>query len=311
MTSGKIVISEFMDEGAVQRLAAAFETTYRPGLCEQPDELAALLADADALIVRNRTQVNATLLARQTRLKAVGRLGVGLENIDLAYCRAQGVDVFPAIGANAGAVAEYVVCTAMMLLRGDAYLATGEVAAGAWPRPRLVAGREIAGKMLGIVGLGSVGRATAALARAVGMRVCAHDPALDAGHDAWRDVVRHADLDALMRASDAVSVHVPLVDATRDLIDARRIALMPPGAVLINVARGGVVNEAALADALRRGGLAGAAVDVFENEPLPADSVFAGIPNLILTPHIAGVTAESNVRVSYAIADAIAHRLRA
>ncbi|OZI63099.1 NAD(P)-dependent oxidoreductase [Bordetella genomosp. 11] len=311
MTAQKIVISEFMDEGAVKRLSATFHTTYQPDLCERPDELAALLADADALIVRNRTQVNAALLAGQTRLKAVGRLGVGLENIDLNHCRQQGIDVFPAVGANASAVAEYVICTAMMLLRGDAYLSTDEVARGTWPRARLVAGREIAGKTLGIVGLGSVGRITAALARAVGMQVCAHDAVLDAAHDAWRDVIRHADLDTLMRESDVVSVHVPLMDATRDLIDARRLALMPRHAILVNVARGGVVNEAALAETLRRGGIAGAAVDVFETEPLTADSVFAGIPNLVLTPHIAGVTAESNVRVSYAVADAIAQRLRA
>ena len=106
-------------------------------------------------------------------------------------------------------------------------------------------------------------------------------------------------------------MHVPLLDATRGLIDARRLALMPRHAVLVNVARGGVVDEAALADALREGTIAGAAVDVFEDEPLPANSVFEGVPNLVLTPHIAGVTAESNTRVSFAIADAIAQRLRA
>ncbi|ANN67266.1 NAD(P)-dependent oxidoreductase [Bordetella bronchialis] len=311
MPTERIVIAEFMDESAVRQLSIEFDTLYQPDLCERREELAALLADADALIVRNRTQVNAGLLDRQTRLQAVGRLGVGLENIDLVHCRGLGIEVIPAVGANAGAVAEYVVCTAMMMLRGDAYLSSREVARGAWPRARLVNGREIAGKTLGIVGLGSVGRATAALARAVGMRVCAHDPALDGKHEAWRDVARHADLDALLRASDAVSVHVPLLDATRGLIDARRLALMPRHAVLVNVARGGVVDEAALADALREGTIAGAAVDVFEDEPLPANSVFEGVPNLVLTPHIAGVTAESNTRVSFAIADAIAQRLRA
>ena len=161
MPTERIVIAEFMDESAVRQLSIEFDTLYQPDLCERREELAALLADADALIVRNRTQVNAGLLDRQTRLQAVGRLGVGLENIDLVHCRGLGIEVIPAVGANAGAVAEYVVCTAMMMLRGDAYLSSREVARGAWPRARLVNGREIAGKTLGIVGLGSVGRATA------------------------------------------------------------------------------------------------------------------------------------------------------
>jgi (S)-sulfolactate dehydrogenase len=311
MDSGKIVISEFMDEAAVQQLSASFDTLYLPDVWERPDQLTDLLADADALIVRNRTQVDAALLARQGRLKAIGRLGVGLENIDVAHCRSLGVDVIPAVGANAAAVAEYVVCTAMMLLRGDAFLSSHEVAQGAWPRARLATGREAAGKVLGIVGLGSVGRQAALLARAVGMRVCAYDSGVDAAQEIWRGIARHDDLDALLRESDVVSVHVPLLEATRGLIDARRLALMPQRAILINVARGGVVDEAALAEALKRKALAGAAVDVFEDEPLPPGSVFLDVPNLILTPHIAGVTAESNVRVSFAIAQAIAQKLLA
>lgn len=299
-----IVISEFMDEAAVDWLAERFEVVYQPELHAHPAELAQRLAGAQALIVRNRTQVNASLLSLPSSIRAVGRLGVGLENIDLALCQERGIQVIPAIGANAAAVAEYVVCTAMMLLR-QAYLSSADVAAGAWPRASLGAGREASGKLLGLVGLGSVGRATANLARAMGMRVHACDPSLSAAHDAWQTVGRCHELDELFRQSDVVSLHVPLMPGTRNLVDARRLALMPAGAVLINVARGGIVDEQALAHALSEGRLAGAAIDVFVQEPLPSKSVFHGIPNLILTPHIAGVTAESNVRVSCAIAHAI------
>lgn len=303
-----IVISEFMDQAAVDWLAERFEMIYQPDLHECPAELTQRLAGTQALIVRNRTQVNASLLSSSSSLRAVGRLGVGLENIDLPLCQERGIEVIPAIGANAAAVAEYVVCTAMMLLR-KAYLSSADVGAGAWPRASLGTGREASGKLLGLVGLGSVGRATASLAHAVGMRVHAYDPSLPKTHDAWQSFERCQDLDELFRRSDVVSLHVPLTPGTRNLVDARRLALMPAEAVLINVARGGIVDEQALAHALSEGRLAGAAIDVFVQEPLPSESVFHGIPNLVLTPHIAGVTAESNVRVSFAIAHAIERAL--
>jgi (S)-sulfolactate dehydrogenase len=202
-------------------------------------------------------------------------------------------------------VAEYVIGTVMLLLRG-AYLATGEVAAGSWPRGRLGEGRETAGKTLGIVGFGGIGRLVARLAQGLGMHVVATDPLLPPGASVWEETgVACADLDALLRAADAVTLHVPLVAETRHLLDARRIATLRPGAVLVNTARGGVVDEAALAAALQGGHLAGAALDVFEHEPLPAGSVLAGVPNLVLTPHIAGVTQESNHRVSTLIAERV------
>jgi (S)-sulfolactate dehydrogenase len=193
-------------------------------------------------------------------------------------------------------VAEYVVATAMLLLRG-AYGASAEVAAGKWPRAALTNGREIGGKTLGLVGYGSIGQLTGRLARLLGVRVIAHDAAMPAGAD-----LPSLALDALLAQADVVSLHVPLLDSTHHLIDARRLTAMKPGAVLINTARGGVVDEAALAEALRSGHLAGAALDVFEAEPLPAGSPLAGCPNLLLTPHIAGVTAEANERVSALIA---------
>ena len=305
----KIVICEFMDEKSVDSLRPRFELVYDPKLVDRPQDLARALQGAQALVVRNRTQVDAALLAGAPQLQVVGRLGVGLDNIDVAACQARGVAVIPATGANALAVAEYVITSAMLLLRG-AWLSTGAVAAGAWPRTLLSEGRETAGKTLGLVGFGGIGRLTATLAKALGMRVIAHDPMLDAGAAVWRDSgVAPCSLDELLRTADAVSLHVPLTASTRKLMDERRIGMMKPQAVLINTARGGIVDEAALAHALREGRLGGAALDVFEHEPLAAGSSLAGAPNLVLTPHIAGVTRESNERVSAMIAERVAERL--
>ncbi len=303
-----IVIAEFMDEPAVADLARTHAVLYEPDLVDRPRHLADAVADARALIVRNRTQVRSGLLAAAGKLRCVGRLGVGLDNIDVAACATRGIAVYPATGANNVSVAEYVVATAMVLLRG-AYQATGEVAAGSWPRNRLM-GREIAGKHLGLVGFGAIARETAARGRALGMTIAAFDPYLPADHPAWRKATR-LELDELLATSDVVSLHVPLTDETRDLIGARAIARMKPDAVLINAARGGVVDEAAAVTALTEKRLGGVALDVFAEEPLVGDAAtrFKDIPNLVLTPHIAGVTIESNARVSWLTADNVRRHL--
>lgn len=305
----RIVISEFMDEAAVATLRRQFEVRYEPELVDRREDLLASLVDAEALIVRNRTRVDPAVLERAPRLRVVGRLGVGLDNIDVAACEARQVAVFPATGANALAVAEHVICSAMMLLRG-AWQASAAVAAGHWPRAALSNGREIAGKTLGLVGFGGIGQLTAARARALGMDVVAFDAALPADLPLWQEQgVRPLPLEVLLASADVVSLHVPLTAATRRLINGSRLAAMKPDAVLVNTSRGGVVDEAALAQALRDGRLAGAAIDVFEQEPLPAGSALAQAPNLFLTPHIAGVTFESNQRVSSLIADRVARFL--
>ncbi len=308
----KVVISEFMDEAAIAAELGGFETLYDPGLVDRPADLMAALADADALIVRNRTQVRGALLAAAPDLKVVGRLGVGLDNMDLAACRARGIAVYPASGANDVAVAEYVIGTAMLLLRG-AYGATAAVAAGAWPRNALM-GREIAGKRLGLVGFGAIARETARRAVALGMQVSAYDPLLPAEDPAWRPAygeIARTSLDALIAQSDVLSLHVPLTPETRGMIDAGVLARMPVGAVLINAARGEVVEAGAVVEALRARHLGGAALDVFAQEPLDAaaGAAFRELPNLILTPHIAGVTQESNVRVSSVTAQAVRRHL--
>ncbi len=293
----EIVISEFMDEAAVEDLRRDFAVTYDKGLVDRPDELKALVAGARALIVRNRTQVRGDLLAAGTGLKAIGRLGVGLDNIDTEACKARGIAVLPATGANDIAVAEWAVTTIMVLLRG-AYFASEAVADGTWPRERLM-GREVHGKVLGLVGFGAIARETAMRAKAMGMSIIASDPFVKADDPAWSRIgARSVDLETLLKGADAVSLHVPLTAETRNLIDAKRLAALKSDAVIVNAARGGVIDEAALAAALKAGTIAGAALDVFDVEPLKAGSPLAGCPNLILTPHIAGVTVESNVRVS-------------
>ena len=307
-----IVISEFMDEAAVREGLEEFDVLYDPALVERPADLAAALRPARAVIVRNRTRVDRELLGHAPALTCVGRLGVGLDNIDLEACKARGVAVYPASGANDVSVAEYVIAAALMLLRG-ACGSTPDMIAGAWPRTRLM-GREISGKRLGLVGFGSIARETAKRAAALDMAVTAADPFVPPGHPAWSQpsgrVVR-LDLDELIATADVVSLHVPLTSGTRNLVDGAALARMTPGAVLINAARGGVVDEAAVAAALREGRLGGAALDVFEEEPLSAAraEIFAGCPNLVLTPHIAGVTQESNVRVSWVTVENVRRHL--
>ncbi|MFY7973441.1 MAG: hydroxyacid dehydrogenase [Rubrivivax sp.] len=302
----RIVVTEFMDERAVaQWRAAGHDVLYDPKLVDDTPRLLAEAAACDAIVVRNRTQVRGALLAALGRCRVVGRLGVGLDNIDVPACEARGMQVIPATGANALSVAEYVIGTAMLLLRG-AYRSSDAVASGQWPRNALSNGREIGGKTLGLIGFGSIGQLTAKLARGLGMDVMAFDAMLDGDHPAFADAgARSVGLDEAIAGSDVLSLHVPLVDSTRGLLGAARIAQMKRGAVLVNTARGGIVDELALASALKSGHLGGAALDVFDIEPLAASAHFADCPNLVLTPHVAGVTSEANERVSFLIADKV------
>ena len=304
----EIVISEFMDLDAVEVLQAQFDVLYDPELIDDPTRLSEETSNARALIVRNRTQVTEELLSSGSSLECVGRLGVGLDNIDLVACKSQNVEVYPAVGANNLSVAEYVITSAMVLLR-RAYLSFDKMQAGEWPR-QACSGREISGKTLGLVGFGGIAQQTAIMAKSLGMKIVGYDPFLPADHAAWNGATR-MDFDALLAASDVVSLHTPLTADTKHLINAASLSLMKHDAILINAARGGVVDETALANALRAQKLGGAALDVFETEPLTKDAAsrFAGMSNVLLTPHIAGVTVESNQRVSALIADLVAKHL--
>jgi (S)-sulfolactate dehydrogenase len=304
----RILIPEAMHADAVGLLrSAGHDVVHDPTLRHDRARLMDEAPLADAIIVRNRTEVRGELLRAMKGLRVVGRLGVGLDNIDLDACRARGIEVVPAIGGNSRTVAEYILTSALILLRGTALFGcTAGVAAGEWPRTHPDRGREIAGLAFGVVGYGSIGRTAAQIAQGLGMQVIAY---ARSGEQALRQGppgVRLLTLDQVLAQADVVSVSLPITPETRDFIGERQIAAMKRGAVLVNTARGGVVNEHALVRALREGRLGGAAVDVFEREPLPAGSAFADPPpNLLLTPHIAGVSANSEFRV----ADIVARRV--
>jgi len=299
-----------MDQVAVDSLSPDFSVLYDETLADNPDTLLKEIRDADAIIVRNRTQVKRELLAAAEKLTVVGRLGVGMDNIDQEVCRSRNIAVFPATGANDAAVAEYVVTSALMLLRRS-YLSAEKMKAGQWPRTELM-GNEIGGKLLGLIGFGAIARETCRIAKALGMNVAAYDPFVSSEDPAW-EMARPLSLEELLSSADVISLHVPLTPETRHLVNSETIARMKEGVIVVNAARGGVVDENALLDGLKSGRIGGAAIDVFETEPLEADSGrrFEGITNLILTPHIGGVTIESNVRVSAVTAENVRKALEA
>jgi (S)-sulfolactate dehydrogenase len=300
-----IVITEFLDEEAVVRLTADFDVFYDPDLVNRTEELHERLVDCRGLIVRNRTQVRPPLLDAAPHLVIVGRLGVGLDNIDMDACARRGVKVQPARGALEETVSEYVIGAMLVMLRWAMYRSTEEVRAGNWPRTR-VTGREARSQTLGLVGFGIIGREVAKRARSFGMRILAHDPFIEDDDPLWAACgVSPATLNGVLTEADVVSLNVPRTEGTHHLIDAEALSKMKPDSMLINTARGGVVNDAALAAALKEGRIGGAFIDVFEDEPLPADNVFDGVPNVALTPHCAGLTKEALLRSSMMIADAV------
>jgi len=298
-----IVVTEFMDAAGVEALAG-FDVRYDPQLVDKPQELRAALADCRGLIVRNRTQVRAPLLEAAPRLKVVGRLGVGLENIDLAACAARGVPVFPATGTNDETVAEFVIGAAIMLLRAGAFHVTSEVLAGQWPRTKVIGGRDAKGLRMGLVGFGAIARQVARRAQAFGMRVMAADPFVPAHDPAWKQWgVEPLELRTMLARTDILSLHVPMTPATRGIVDAAAIRALPRGAYVINTARGGLIDEDALIAALEDGHLAGAMLDVMDGEPLAAGSRLVGTPHLVLSPHVAGITRDANQRASVLTAE--------
>jgi (S)-sulfolactate dehydrogenase len=300
-----ILISEFITSQALETLRSKHAVVYEPELHKDRPALIAALQNIDALVVRNLTQVNEEILVGAPRLKVVGRLGVGLENIELPACAKRNIKVIPATGANAESVAEYVVGAAVALTRGF-IPATISTLKGEWPRPRFSTYHEFLGKTVGIIGFGSIGRVVAKKANAFGLKCLAYDPMLtQSSVDLDGFTVPLLPLDQVLSSSDVITLHLPFLPETKNLFNAATLDQMKKGACLINTARGGIVDEKALVERLRSGHLGGAAIDVFEGEPAKDLSRFSGIENLILTPHVAGVTHESNERVSQMIADEV------
>jgi D-3-phosphoglycerate dehydrogenase len=286
-----LVTHDRLAESAIQLLNAHdidvfFSPAYAPS--EQVAERAAQL-QVDALIVR-QGRVDEAIIAASPCLRVIAKHGVGVDNIDLHAAASRNIPVIRAMGSNSRAVAEHTVALALTLLK-DIPRLDGAVKAGTWPKPSFI-GRDIAGTVIGLVGFGSIGQHVARLAQGLGMTILLHDPhAREAIAQFGRECER--DLDSLVAESDIVSLHCPLTNATRNLLDARRIGLMKPTSLVVNTARGALINEADLCAALLEGRIAGAALDSFAVEPPAKDSPLWTLPNLIATPHIAGVTAGS------------------
>ncbi|MBN6041107.1 phosphoglycerate dehydrogenase [Amycolatopsis sp. 195334CR] len=292
MTQRVLITTAYLEPGGeVDRLLleAGFETAFAP---RSGPRLRRVITDVDA-VVAGTDAFTAEVLEAATRLKVLGRCGAGYDNIDVETATRQGIAVTFTPGANRRSVAEHVLALMLNCARLIPQNVAA-VAAGGWDQR---SGRELAGATLGIVGLGSIGKTVARLALALGMRVVAYDPFLDTDFVADTGIEVRS-LDGVLAEADFVSLHLFLDDSTRRLIDARALALMKPGAYLINTARGEVVDEAALADALESGHLGGAGLDVVETEPLPPDSRLRGLGNALVTAHIGAATVEARSRSS-------------
>lgn len=297
----KILITELIWPEGVKELESFGEVTYDPQLWQKPQELLGQAASADALIVRNQTQVDSALLEASSSIKAIGRLGVGLDNIDLEAARANDVTVVFARNANAVSVAEYVMA-AMLECSRKLSAANRNVRDGNWDRKRFT-GSELYGKTLGLVGVGEIAQRVARRAAAFGMRVVGHDPFV-APYDypVVETGIELLELDELLQAADFITLHVPLNKSTRDLFSYSAFKKMRSGAWLINTARGGVVNETDLALALEEDLIGGAVLDVLEEEPPVPDHPLLRHDRVVLTPHVAGLTEEAQVNTSVLVA---------
>ncbi len=292
----RILVAEPIASEGIDLLRAEHEVDERPGLTRA--ELCAILPDYDALIVRSQVQVDAGLIAAATRLVVIGRAGVGVDNVDLDAATRAGILVVNAPTGNTIAAAEHTLALLYGLARRTAP-ADASVRRGEWERAQFT-GLELRGRTLGIVGLGKIGQAIAVRAIAMEMVVLAVDPFVTE-EQAANHGAELVEFDELLRRADVVSLHVPLTRATRGLIGREAIARLKPGSIILNAARGGVVDEAAVAEALVSGHLGGAGIDVFEHEP-PIDSPLLGAPNTLLTPHLGASTAEAQILVAEEVA---------
>ena len=304
----RVVVADKLGAAGFTLLAAEPEIEVVDCAGKPREDLERVLGGAHALIVRSETRVTAELLARAPRLRVIARAGIGVDTIDVAAATRRGIAVMNTPGANTVSAAEHALGLLLALVRHIPWAADA-MRRGLWDRKRFE-GTELRGKTMGIVGLGRIGGHVAQLARVFGMTVVAHDPYLPAGRAADLQV-KVLPLEDLLRVADVVTMHVALTDETRHLINAARLALMKPTAVLINTARGELVDECALAEAITAKRIAGAAIDVFAQEPLPADSPLRKLDRVILTPHLAASTAEAQERVALEICGAVRDALLA
>lgn len=303
----KILITDNLSPQALEHLEAAQDATYEIVHRPSPEALRKIIPVYDALIVRSSVRVETDVLEAASRLQVIGRAGVGLDNVDIDAASLRGIIVMNTPGANTIATAEHTMAMLLALCR-QVPRADSSTRAGHWTRSQFI-GVQLYRKTLGIVGLGRIGSQVAQRAQAFGMTTIAFDPYIS--DDVARDLkVTLVDLDDLLARSDFITLHLALTSETRNLIDAQAIARMKPGVRLVNCARGKLVSETALVDALSSGHIAGAALDVFADEPLPPNSQLYDLPNVVLTPHIAASTVEAQRDVSTQIVDRVLAALR-
>jgi len=297
----KVLISDKMSPRATEIFKArGVEVDVKTGM--SPDELKAVIADYDGLAIRSSTKVKADILDAAASLKVIGRAGIGVDNIDLPTATAKGIVVMNTPFGNSITTAEHAVALMFALAR-ELPEADRSTQAGKWEKSRFM-GVELTGKTLGIIGCGNIGAIVAERALGLKMKVIAFDPFL--GPERARELgVEKVELDNLLRRADFITLHTPLTDATRHIIDAAAIAKMKPGVRIINCARGGLVVEADLKAALASGHVAGAALDVFEDEPAKENFLF-GVDNFIATPHLGASTEEAQENVAVQVAEQIA-----
>ena len=293
----KILITEFINQNSFEHLNKKFDVRYDEKLFENENEITRIIKDYDGLIVRNKTQVNLSILKNALKLKFIGRLGVGLDNIDTGYCKSKNIHVQPATGMNADSVAEYVVSSSMSLIKKIPMFHNGTVK-GEWPRTTIKS-FEINQKYLGIIGFGTIGKKVAEYSSKNGLKILAYDPYVKEINNKEIDV-KLSNLKEIFEKSDIISIHLPLTDETKNIINKSSFSQMKNKPIIINTSRGGIINENDLIEAYNKNNISGFALDVFEKEPIESEfynKIKLGM-NCILTPHISGVTTESNIRVS-------------
>jgi D-3-phosphoglycerate dehydrogenase len=303
MNLPKVLIADAISERGIEELSRdnSLEVSVRLGLSEA--EIVALISDFSAVVVRSQTKITAPILQAAAKLKVVGRAGVGVDNVDVETATRRGVIVMNTPGGNTVSTAEHAFSLLLSVARKIPQ-ANASMSSGKWDRKNFE-GVELYNKTLGIIGMGRIGSELSRRAIAFGMRVVAYDPYLSASRARSLQVELTDEIDDVLAQSDFLTLHTPLTPETHHLIDANRLTRTKRGVRIINCARGGLIDEMALADALRSGQVSAAALDVFETEPLPADSALRSVPNLTLTPHLGASTVEAQESVGIEIAQAI------
>jgi len=304
--SGKVLVCDAINQKGIEIMKkSGLQVDYKPEIT--PDELIGTVKNYDILVVRSRTKVTKDVIDANTKMKIIARVGVGLDNIDVKYAESKGIQVINAELAAMTAVAELVIGLMLSLARGIPR-ADAAIKNGRWLKKELV-GIELKGRYLGIVGVGKIGRRIGRIARGLGMNIISYD-IVPIDQQFAREVgLIVTDLNTLLSSSDFVTLHVPLTDDTKHMINEQRLSLMKKSAYLINTSRGAVIDERALYNALKGGRIAGAALDVFEVEP-PINNALVQLPNVVCTPHIGAQTYEAQELAANVIAERIIQILK-